>query len=197
MTFSPQHLKARLWLSIAKIVEEETKELNVEPTKLFTATLAELVYNQVLVIGDDLESFAKHGKRKTILPADLYMITRKNDGLTGILKDFEAEIKQNDGKPKQNDQSHQNDLNDENSVNNEQDQSHLNNQSNPNTNRNDTNNQSTVSNAMENRKNMDVLGDIYFSDINDSDEMDELADDSLDETLNEKLNQTINRATKR
>ncbi|ODV64267.1 Mhf1p ASCRUDRAFT_79149 [Ascoidea rubescens DSM 1968] len=168
------NLKARLWLSIAKIVEEETKELNVEATKLFTATLAELVYNQLLVVGDDLESFAKHAKRKTILPADMYMITRKNEGLTQILKDYENEIKQSDAKTNLN-------INNTN-INNSEINSNV---------------QSNISNT-KNEANLSVLDDIDFSEIHDSDEIeDDTLDDSLDDSLNEKLNQTANRTTKR
>ncbi len=63
MTRLIQQLKARLWLAIAKIVEEESQlidgENKISATPKFVASLVELVYNQALSLGEDLESFAR------------------------------------------------------------------------------------------------------------------------------------------
>ncbi|KAH3673524.1 hypothetical protein WICMUC_003630 [Wickerhamomyces mucosus] len=91
-SLTSQEKEARLWLSVAKIVEEETSELepsqNVSATPKFIASLVELVYNQGITLGEDLEMFARHAKRKTITPEDLFMVTRRNDDLTDLLQEF-------------------------------------------------------------------------------------------------------------
>ncbi|ANZ73808.1 BA75_00150T0 [Komagataella pastoris] len=70
------------------MVDEQLKELgSVSVTPSFSAALVELVYNQVLSLGQDLESFSRHAKRKVIMPEDLYMVTRRNDMLTALLKE--------------------------------------------------------------------------------------------------------------
>lgn len=55
-------------------------------TPLYLASLVQLVFDQLVNVGEDLQAFAKHGKRKIIIPEDMYMITRKNKQLTDILK---------------------------------------------------------------------------------------------------------------
>ncbi|CUM63315.1 uncharacterized protein PRCAT00000886001 [Priceomyces carsonii] len=85
-------LKSAVYLMVAKIVEEELGE-NVSSTPSFLASLVELVYNQLINLGEDLELFANHANRSVIRPADLYMVTRKNDILTKALKDYEDQLK--------------------------------------------------------------------------------------------------------
>ncbi|KAG7837708.1 hypothetical protein KL942_004120 [Ogataea angusta] len=88
-----QHLKASIWYSVSKMVEEETKKLSedsgtdITATPRFTAALVELVYRQLTDVGEDLELFAKHARRKTIIPEDLLMVSRKNNALRDILKE--------------------------------------------------------------------------------------------------------------
>lgn len=78
---------------MSKIVEAETTKLNVQVTPLYLASLVQLVFDQTISVGEDLEDFAKHGKRKTIVPEDMYMITRKNPQLTEILKKLARDLK--------------------------------------------------------------------------------------------------------
>jgi histone H3/H4 len=68
----------------------------VTPTPKFIAALVELVYNQLVSLGEDLESFARHGNRKTITPDDLFLVTRKNDDLTTLLKEYLFEMNSDD-----------------------------------------------------------------------------------------------------
>ncbi|ONH68564.1 MHF histone-fold complex subunit 1 [Cyberlindnera fabianii] len=87
------HLKARLWLAVGKIVEAEVAELSapegkpIKATPQFIASLVELVYNQVIQLGEDLESFARHAKRKTITPDDMMMVVRRSEDLTQLLRE--------------------------------------------------------------------------------------------------------------
>lgn len=84
-------LKSAIYLMVSKIVEQDLVNIdaNISATPTFVASLVELVYNQLLNLGEDLELFANHAGRSTIKPADLYMVTRKNDILTKVLKEFE------------------------------------------------------------------------------------------------------------
>ncbi|KAG7694436.1 hypothetical protein KL930_003755 [Ogataea haglerorum] len=76
------------------MVEEETRKLSedsgtdITATPRFTAALVELVYRQLTDVGEDLELFAKHARRKTIIPEDLLMVSRKNNALRDILKEY-------------------------------------------------------------------------------------------------------------
>ncbi|CCE88752.1 Piso0_001531 [Millerozyma farinosa CBS 7064] len=84
-------LKSAVYLSVSRIVEEEISSLdgNVSATPTFVAALVDLVYNQLINLGEDLESFARHAGRTTIDPSDMYMVTRKNSSLMEALKAYE------------------------------------------------------------------------------------------------------------
>lgn len=85
-------IKASIFLMVSRIVEEETAKLNVSATPMFMASLVELTMNQLLNLGEDLELFANHAGRTTIKPEDVYMVVRKNDVLTSVLKEFESKL---------------------------------------------------------------------------------------------------------
>lgn len=92
-------LKSTVYLTVAKMVEEQlakhTKNTEtVVATPIFIASLVDLVYNQIVNLGEDLELFAQHANRSTVKPDDLYMVTRKNDILTKCLKEVEHQLKQ-------------------------------------------------------------------------------------------------------
>lgn len=59
---------------------------------MFTASLVELAYNQLLNLGEDLEKFARHAKRKTVTPEDMFLACRRNTDLQGLLGDFWREM---------------------------------------------------------------------------------------------------------
>ncbi|EGW32538.1 uncharacterized protein SPAPADRAFT_61604 [Spathaspora passalidarum NRRL Y-27907] len=90
-------LKAAIYLHVAKIVEDQLKtmgetnseeESSVFATPIFISSLVELVYNQIILLGKDLEMFAEHAGRDVINPSDLFMVTRKNPTLQQYLKDI-------------------------------------------------------------------------------------------------------------
>lgn len=86
-------LKAAIYLNVAKIVEQHTKNLETHASPGFIASLVELVYNQLQTVGEDLELFADHAGRHVVDDLDLYMVTRKNEALTAALKEFERDLK--------------------------------------------------------------------------------------------------------
>lgn len=81
-------LKASIYLSVAKMVEEYSQELGTTASPSFVASLVELVYNQLQNLGEDLELFADHAGRAVINDSDMYMVTRKNEILTNALKEY-------------------------------------------------------------------------------------------------------------
>ncbi|KAF3990941.1 hypothetical protein FT663_00877 [Candidozyma haemuli var. vulneris] len=91
-------LKASVYLSVAKMVEEQTNEMSVSASPSFIASLVEIVYNQIVSLGTDLELFADHAGRNVIKPADMYMVSRKNETLTNALKEYEKAQEENNSK---------------------------------------------------------------------------------------------------
>ncbi|EPS33041.1 hypothetical protein PDE_08002 [Penicillium oxalicum 114-2] len=83
-----ERLKSALWLSIGKIVDEETMKLGVNATPQFIGALTEMVWSQIETVGQDLESFAKHAGRSTINVSDVMLLARRNEGLESILRAF-------------------------------------------------------------------------------------------------------------
>ncbi|KAL2010965.1 hypothetical protein VTN00DRAFT_3683 [Thermoascus crustaceus] len=83
-----QRLKSALWLSIGKIVDEETIKLGVNATPQFIGALTEMVWAQIETVSQDLEAFAKHAGRSTINVSDVMLLTRRNEGLESILRAF-------------------------------------------------------------------------------------------------------------
>jgi centromere protein S len=109
---NPQRLKASLWFSVGKIVDEESLRLNANATPQFIGALTEMVWAQIgkesfffhplsmwfislLIpppppenVAIDLESFARHAGRSTISPDDVLLVTRRNEALHGMIRDF-------------------------------------------------------------------------------------------------------------
>ncbi|CZR60309.1 related to apoptosis-inducing TAF9-like domain 1 family protein, putative [Phialocephala subalpina] len=83
-----ERLKASLWFAIGKIVEEETLRQNTTATPQFIGALTEMVWTQIENVATDLESFSHHAGRTTVMTDDVLLITRRNDALQGIIKDF-------------------------------------------------------------------------------------------------------------
>ncbi|KAL3422627.1 hypothetical protein PVAG01_06783 [Phlyctema vagabunda] len=89
-----ERLKAALWFSIGKIVDEETMRLNTNATPQFIGALSEMVWTQIGPVdyaenvAIDLEAFARHAGRTTVNTDDVLLVTRRNDALHGIMRDF-------------------------------------------------------------------------------------------------------------
>ncbi|MCJ1340806.1 hypothetical protein MMC09_006102 [Bachmanniomyces sp. S44760] len=83
-----ERLRAALWFSIGKIVDEETLKLGVNATPQFIGALTEMVWVQIENVAMDLECFAKHAKRQTIRTEDVMLLSRRNEGLESVLRAF-------------------------------------------------------------------------------------------------------------
>lgn len=113
-----QRLKASLWFSVGKIIDEESLRLNANATPQFIGALTEMVWAQIgniyiLIftllstaltprsvenVAIDLESFARHAGRSTISPEDVLLVTRRNDELHDMIRDFVEREKAGKGK---------------------------------------------------------------------------------------------------
>jgi centromere protein S len=87
-------------------VDEESLRLGVNATPQFIGALTEMVWAQTGIeifgplglmdlsdrllenVAQDLESFAKHAGRLTVTTDDVMLITRRNEALHDIMKDF-------------------------------------------------------------------------------------------------------------
>ena len=66
------------------------------PSRLFASWHGPGGANAVIFVGNaaqDLESFASHAGRRTIKTDDVMLLTRRNEGLETILKDFVEKLK--------------------------------------------------------------------------------------------------------
>ncbi|KFY45508.1 hypothetical protein V495_02952 [Pseudogymnoascus sp. VKM F-4514 (FW-929)] len=95
-----ERLKAALWFSIGKIVDAETLRLGVNATPQFIGALTEMVWAQIESVSQDLESFARHAGRSTVTTDDVLLVTRRNDALHDIMKEFIDNEKAASGKGK-------------------------------------------------------------------------------------------------
>ncbi|KAH8821454.1 kinetochore component CENP-S-domain-containing protein [Xylogone sp. PMI_703] len=95
-----EQLKASLWFSVGKIVDEETARLNTSATPQFIGALTEMVWAQIETIAVDLENFSRHAGRTTINTDDVLLITRRNEALYEIMQDFIDQEKAKAGKGK-------------------------------------------------------------------------------------------------
>ncbi|GAA5980585.1 hypothetical protein JCM10908_001697 [Rhodotorula pacifica] len=77
--WSRQSLKAAVWYTVTKIAQEEELSLPFAASEHFVAALAEVVFQQALSLGKDLESFAKHAGRLTINADDVKLAARRNE----------------------------------------------------------------------------------------------------------------------
>ncbi|GAA5926414.1 hypothetical protein JCM3775_001009 [Rhodotorula graminis] len=82
---SKQSLKAAVWYTVTKIAQEEELSLPFAASEHFVASLAEVVFQQALTLGKDLERFAKHAGRLTINADDVKLAARRNEPLYELL----------------------------------------------------------------------------------------------------------------
>ncbi|KAI4184593.1 MAG: hypothetical protein LQ348_004529 [Seirophora lacunosa] len=81
-----ERLKAALWLSVGKIVDEEMLKLGLNATPQFIGALTEMLWAQIENVSEDLQSFAKHAGRQKISAEDVLLLARRNEGLETILR---------------------------------------------------------------------------------------------------------------
>ncbi|KAI0396118.1 kinetochore component CENP-S-domain-containing protein [Xylariaceae sp. FL0594] len=83
-----ERLRAALWFSVGKMVDEETLKRNRNVTPQFIGALTEMVWAQIENVAHDLENFSRHAGRTTITTDDVLLLARRNGDLHSIIKDF-------------------------------------------------------------------------------------------------------------
>ncbi|KAI4115657.1 MAG: hypothetical protein LQ345_003796 [Seirophora villosa] len=92
-----ERLKAALWLSVGKIVDEEMLKLGLNATPQFIGALTEMLWAQIGGLRQDPLPFiiggkADHGVKRTqakisrALLKDVLLLARRNEGLETILR---------------------------------------------------------------------------------------------------------------
>lgn len=100
-------------------MDEESLRLNMNATPQFIGAVTEMVWEQIGIslpiriivphsmlqlltnpanVATDLESFSRHAGRTTVTTDDVLLITRRNDALHDIIKDFIDKEKSKKGK---------------------------------------------------------------------------------------------------
>lgn len=73
-----QRLKSAVWHTVNKLVIEETRHLKAAVDQSFIDSLTEVVFNQAILLGQDLENFARLDNRRLVTMDDLKMCMRRN-----------------------------------------------------------------------------------------------------------------------
>lgn len=76
-----QRLKMSVHFTVGKMCEEQESKYDIKFTKQVISVINEIVWNQIRQAAQDLESFAKHGKRTTINIEDVKLLVRRNESL--------------------------------------------------------------------------------------------------------------------
>ncbi|KAL2144126.1 hypothetical protein VTI28DRAFT_9580 [Corynascus sepedonium] len=82
-----ERLKAALWYSIGKIVDQESLQRNRNATPQFIGALTDMVWHQIESVATDLESFSQHAGRTTVTTDDVLLLARRNQDLHSVIKD--------------------------------------------------------------------------------------------------------------
>jgi len=107
-----ERLKAALWFSVGKIVDEESIRKNRNATPQFIGALTEMLWTQLgefaLVyitmmsllncfrlenVAIDLESFSNHAGRTNVSTDDVLLLARRNEDLYAMIKDTVERLK--------------------------------------------------------------------------------------------------------
>ncbi|EME49903.1 hypothetical protein DOTSEDRAFT_122374 [Dothistroma septosporum NZE10] len=91
-----EKLKAALWYSIGKAVDNVALDTNINVTPQFIAGLTELVHAKIATAATDMEAFAKHAGRTTIHSKDVILLARSNEALQQVLEEKAETVRKSD-----------------------------------------------------------------------------------------------------
>ncbi|CAR25276.1 Mhf1p [Lachancea thermotolerans CBS 6340] len=78
-------LKGKLWYCLEQLVKKELPS-DISYSPKFINALVELCFTQLVDIGGDLEAFARHAGRETIVVEDLMLRLRNSSDLQQLLQ---------------------------------------------------------------------------------------------------------------
>ncbi|OXB42531.1 hypothetical protein B1J92_I07837g [Nakaseomyces glabratus] len=73
-------LKGKLWYCVDRLLAREERRFSQK----FVSALVELVYVQLVEVGETLESYAQHGGRDVVSMADLRLLLRRSPELLAM-----------------------------------------------------------------------------------------------------------------
>ncbi|KAG0747991.1 hypothetical protein G6F57_006775 [Rhizopus arrhizus] len=83
---------AALLYNVREIVGKEARSLGKEASPEFIVSLTEVLSSQIKTMAQDLESFAKHGRRSVISMEDVKLCARRNDTLYETISELAKDI---------------------------------------------------------------------------------------------------------
>ncbi|UJR14136.1 hypothetical protein I4U23_001130 [Adineta vaga] len=86
-------LKATLHAACGKICEQLQTQSNVTVDKQVVAAIGDITFEQIGTFCQDLDAFAKHGKRSTINADDVRLLCRRNPNLLDKIDDVQRTLK--------------------------------------------------------------------------------------------------------
>ncbi|XP_064101373.1 centromere protein S-like [Macrobrachium nipponense] len=93
-----QSLKAAVHFTVGRICEQVGCEYGMSFSKQVIATLSELTVRQFEVYTQDLEAFAKHARRTTIIAEDVKLLVRRNKHLLEKVSEIAQGLEKPTGK---------------------------------------------------------------------------------------------------
>ncbi|CAF1621656.1 unnamed protein product [Adineta ricciae] len=84
-----KRLKAALHAACGKICEQLQTQSNVTVDKQVVAAIGDITFQQIATFCQDLDAFAKHGKRSTINADDVRLLCRRNSNLLEKIDDVQ------------------------------------------------------------------------------------------------------------
>lgn len=81
-----EKLKAALWFSVGKMVDEQSRLRDGSASPQFIGAVTELVWTQIENVARDLESFSKHAGRAAVTTDDVLLLARRNSDLRSMIQ---------------------------------------------------------------------------------------------------------------
>ncbi|XP_046341481.1 centromere protein S-like [Haliotis rufescens] len=94
-----QRLKAAVHYTVVRICRDVGDDLNVSVNKQVMACIAETTWRQFETYSHDLEMFARHAKRSTVLPEDVKLLVRKSPKLLEHIHSLHRQLTANKEEP--------------------------------------------------------------------------------------------------
>ncbi|OBZ87936.1 Centromere protein S [Choanephora cucurbitarum] len=89
-----QELMTAVWYSVSEIAKQEALSQGKTLSDAYIASLAEIVFEQMQIMANDLESFATHARRAVISMDDVKLCARRNDSLYNLLSKTAKDIQE-------------------------------------------------------------------------------------------------------
>ncbi|KAL1935412.1 hypothetical protein VTP01DRAFT_4552 [Rhizomucor pusillus] len=94
-----QNLRTAIWYSVEQIAQHEADTIGKTLTQDFVASLADVVYKQIESMATDLEAFAKHNSKRSVINVeDVKLLARRNNSLHQLICETAEQISREHGR---------------------------------------------------------------------------------------------------